>query len=263
MGFKASPALQNVEILSRNLSKMTTTGTLSKAAASSFALSFAPSSLSSRTIRTVRRHVPMKRSCYATIVTRSQHFANTNIVAGPALLWQIKVAGQVNRQAPGQSRALKGGNKRYAPRQMTLMTRYDPAQVPNVAAVDPQISQFQTVLAPNDLANGQKPWVPFFNNQHLNSTASRMTDAFSGNYGYGPSGESVYVVDRNGSEIHFTTEPPREHGNIASNSNPLCIMCLAMPRREQDHFCSNACKEESMKSSSSVEISNPVDYEDY
>jgi hypothetical protein len=39
-------------------------------------------------------------------------------------------------------------------------------------------------------------------------------------------------------------------------------MCLAMPCREKDHFCNEACKEESMKASSSAEIPNPMDYED-
>ena len=67
--------------------------------------------------------------------------------------------------------------------------------------------------------------MPHIDNQPLDLTASRMTDgawvasssmhswdsipviAFSGNYGYRPSGEPVYVVDRNGSKVHSSTWP--------------------------------------------------------
>ena len=40
-------------------------------------------------------------------------------------------------------------------------------------------------------------------------------------------------------------------------------MCLARPHRVEDYFCSETCKEESMQRSSSVEISNSKDHEDY
>ncbi|KIJ94263.1 hypothetical protein K443DRAFT_364991 [Laccaria amethystina LaAM-08-1] len=82
----------------------------------------------------------------------------------------------------------------------------------------------------------------------------------SGNHGYSPSGEPVYVGG-NGSKVHEQSVMlPRRHG-MASNSGPPCIMCRNRPQREIDYFCSKACKDHSSEKVPRGKISDHTGYE--